>query len=75
MKLVSLAELLGVPGVRDVVGDRNTLVSGVVSDSRRVGQGELFAAIVGGAVDGTRVRTAGNCSWCSCRAERCDRSS
>jgi len=52
MTPVALAELLGVPGVRDVLGDRETLVTGVASDSRKVVQGELFAAISGGSADG-----------------------
>jgi UDP-N-acetylmuramoyl-L-alanyl-D-glutamate--2,6-diaminopimelate ligase len=49
---VALAELLRLPGVQDVIGDRSVQVGGVASDSRRVAPGELFAVIAGAAADG-----------------------
>lgn len=51
---ISLRELSAlVPGSR-VHGDDGVQVSGVTSDSRSVGPGDLFAAMVGGTHDATR---------------------
>ena len=57
MSGTSLRELLGLPGVSRLVGDSRAeavQVTGVSSDSRRVGKGDLFAALSGRNVDGAR---------------------
>lgn len=52
MSSLALGDLLGAPGVLEVVGDSGVRVSGVTSDSRRVAPGDLFAAISGEKIDG-----------------------
>ena len=52
MSSLALGDLLGAPGVQEIVGDTTTRVRGVTSDSRRVAPGDLFVAISGGANDG-----------------------
>src|SRR5690606_3335095 len=54
MSPLALGDLLGAPGVLEVVGDRGVRVSGVASDSRRVAPGDLFAAISGANSDGAQ---------------------
>ena len=54
MSGVSLDSLCELPGVSGVSGDGSVQVTGVQSDSRAVGAGDLFAAIVGERADGTR---------------------
>jgi len=53
-----LASLRSLPGVLDLVGDASVRVSGVQSDSRRVEQGDLFAAIAGARADGAKFAEA-----------------
>jgi UDP-N-acetylmuramoyl-L-alanyl-D-glutamate--2,6-diaminopimelate ligase len=54
MNSLALGDLLGAPGVLEVVGDSGVRVSGVTSDSRRVAPGDLFAAISGEKSDGAQ---------------------
>jgi UDP-N-acetylmuramoyl-L-alanyl-D-glutamate--2,6-diaminopimelate ligase len=54
MSGVRLDALCSVSGVKEIVGDGSVEVSGVESDSRRVREGQLFAAIRGESFDGER---------------------
>jgi UDP-N-acetylmuramoyl-L-alanyl-D-glutamate--2,6-diaminopimelate ligase len=50
----TLRELLPLEGVHGVDGDAGVTVAGVCSDSRRVGPGDLFAALPGARADGAK---------------------
>ena len=52
MSGVALSELTGLEGVSHVQGDASVVVRRVVSDSRAVSEGDLFAAIPGATSDG-----------------------
>lgn len=51
---VTVSDLVSLPAVRALRGDKSVQVSGVRSDSRAIEPGELFAAIVGEQVDGAK---------------------
>lgn len=49
---MKLSELIGALDAPEVFGDAESAIAGIESDSRKVGEGDLFVAVRGTAVDG-----------------------